>query len=37
MAFAAEQARTTGTVIDMPAFRAEAEKMTSNNPISNLS
>jgi predicted dehydrogenase len=26
MAFAAEQARTTKTVIDMPAFRAEAER-----------
>ncbi|HAF62687.1 MAG TPA: gfo/Idh/MocA family oxidoreductase [Anaerolineaceae bacterium] len=28
MAFAAEQARTTGSVIDMPTFRAEVEKTT---------
>lgn len=36
MAFAAEQARTTATVINMAVFSAEAEKMTSPNSESDL-
>ncbi|MGV8026625.1 MAG: Gfo/Idh/MocA family protein [Anaerolineaceae bacterium] len=36
MAFAAEQARTTRTVVNMSTFRDAAEKMTSSNPKSDL-